>query len=296
MLSHFRCTDGMEIPVPDCIKSGGCRLNDRCQTIPYLHLAADEREWTGEGSTTQLLNGTMYSFLRIAKSYAIDPDEMAFAIHGTKVHTNLETKAKALGLPSEISTTDDGRNAIDLLHYENGELQLIDEKTWGSFKVAKAMGITQTGKKPDPSGEVYKTNSKYGNKGDPKMVAVFSMNLAKQDNVDTELQLNRYRILLHDQGIDASKMTVHTTVRDGGLRAARDRGVIRNTYMIPIKRLDDDHVREYFDIKQEQLVQAIETGQWSEPCNMHESWDGNRCRDYCPVSRHCPKGMIMGGN
>ncbi|GAG88317.1 unnamed protein product, partial [marine sediment metagenome] len=43
-----------------------------------------EREWTGEASTTQLLNGTMYSFLKIIQPYIVDPDDMAFAIHGTR--------------------------------------------------------------------------------------------------------------------------------------------------------------------------------------------------------------------
>ena len=96
MLEWFRCPEKQLIPVKDCFTK--CRLPERCEPLPYLHLAAAEREWTGIPSTTQLLNGTMMSFLKITKPYTIDPDDMAFAIHGTIAHTQLEEKAKELGM------------------------------------------------------------------------------------------------------------------------------------------------------------------------------------------------------
>ncbi len=293
MLEWFRCPDGEIIPVKECLSK--CRTDERCQTIPYLHLAASEREWTGEASTTQLLNGTMYTFLKITLPYVIDPDDMAFAIHGTKSHAQLEEKAKELGLPSELSATQDGRNVIDLIESEDSVITLTDYKTWGSFRVAKCLGIVKTGEKPDPSGAVYQKSGKWGAAGTPKMVSVLQQMPQQADNHDAELQLNRYRIMAEKLGISINKMRVHIIVRDGGLVIARSRGIERNTYMVPVKRLDHDLVVNYFKVKQENLRQAIEQGTWDKPCDNRECWDGIRCRDYCEVAFGCAKGMLETG-
>lgn len=293
MLEWFKCLDGEIIPYKDCLTK--CRMPERCETLPYLHLAADEREWTGEASTTQLLNGTMYTFLKITQPYIIDPDDMAFAIHGQKAHTQLETKAKELGMPSELSTTHDGRNVIDLIEYEDEILTLTDTKTWGSFRVAKALGVVKTGTKPDPSGGVYKKTGVWGVAGSPKMIAVFQQMPQQVDNVDAELQLNRYRMLLEENGIKVDKMRIHVIVRDGGLAVARGRGIERNTYLIPIVRMEDSDVRGYFMGKELDLQQALKIGHCDKPCSERECWDGIRCRDYCEVWNYCPKGLIEKG-
>ena len=293
MLEWFRCLDKEIIPYKECLTK--CRMQSRCETIPYLHLAAGEREWTGEASTTQLLNGTMYSFLKITQPYVIDPDDVAFMIHGTKSHAQLEEMAKSLGLASEISTTYDGRNVIDLIEYEDGIITLTDYKTWGSYRVAKALGIVEIGKKPDPSGAVYKSSGKWGKAGSTKMVTVFQQMPQNADNWETELQLNNYRIKAEVIGIIPNKMQVHVIVRDGSLAVARSRGVERNTYLIPIKKLDNDMVKGYFRDKADNLNEALEAGKWSIPCDSRECWDGVRCRDYCEVAMYCPKGLIEKG-
>lgn len=294
MLEWFRCPDTQVIPYKDCLSK--CRMPERCETLAYLHLASSEREWTGEASTTQLLNGTMNTFLKITQPYVIDPDDMAFAIHGTKSHTQLEEKAKELGLPSELSTTQDGRNVVDVIEYEDGIMTLTDYKTWGSYRVAKAIGIVETGKKPDPTGAVYKTTTKYGKAGSPKMVSVFQRMPQQADNTDAELQLNRYRVMLGDMGIVPDRMRIHVIVRDGGLAVSRGRGITRNTYMIPIKQLDNNSVKDYFNKKIIDLKLALDMGYWTTPCDNKECWDSVRCRDYCEVAMYCPKGLIeIGG-
>ena len=293
MLEWFKCPDGEIIPYKDCLTK--CRMPERCETLPYLHLAADEREWTGEASTTQLLNGTMHTFLKITQPYIIDPDDMAFAIDGTKTHTQLETKAKDLGLSAELSMTQDGRNIVDLIEYEDNILIFTDYKRWGSFRVAKALGIVQTGKKPDPSGEVYKRGGAWGAAGSPKMIAVFQQMPQQVDNVDAELQLNNYRIMAEARGIVPDKLRVHVMVRDGGLAVARGRGIERNTYLIPVPKMDDGEVNDYFITKATHLQQALHVGVWSVPCSERECWDGIRCRDYCEVWNYCPKGLIEKG-
>lgn len=293
MLEWFKCPDGELIPYKNCLVK--CRMSERCETLPYLHLASSEREWTGEASTTQLINGTMYSFLKITRPYFIDPDSMAFAIHGTKSHEQLEIIAKQLGLTAELSLTHDGRNLVDLIEYEDGILTLTDTKTWGSFRVAKALGIVESGKRPDPSGNVYKRSGTWGKAGSPKMVTVFQKMPQQADNYEAELQLNRYRLMLESTGIHVDKMRVHVIVRDGGLSVAKTRGVERNTYLIPITRMDDNIVEAYFSGKANDLNKALEQGEWSIPCNNRECWDGVRCRDYCEVAMYCTKGLLEKG-
>ena len=293
MLEWFQCPDKQLIPVKDCLTR--CRLPERCEPLPYLHLAASEREWTGTPSTTQLLNGTMMSFLKITKPYSIDPDDMAFAIHGTLAHTQLEEKAKELGMLAEVSATFDGRNVADLIEKDNGDITLTDYKTWGSYRVAKALGLVETGKKPNPSGEVYKISGKWGKAGSPKMVPVFQCVPSEVDNYEAELQLNRYRVMLAKLGINITRMRVHAIVRDGGLQVAGSRGIDRNTYLIPVQKLVDEQVEEYFLDKTNELQQALADGKWDTPCDNRECWDGVRCRDYCPVNMFCPKGILEKG-
>lgn len=294
MLEWFKCPDDVIIPYKECLVK--CRMAERCETLPYLHLASAEREWTGTASTTQLLNGTMYTFLKITQPYVIDPDAMAFAIHGTKSHAQLEAKAKELGLTAELSVTQDGRNIIDLIEYEDGIITLTDTKTWGSFRVAKALGMVETGKKPDPSGAVYQRSGKWGKVGSAKMVSVFQAMPQAADNLDAELQLNNYRVKFEETtSIHIDKMRVHVIVRDGGLVVARSRGITRNTYLIPVERMDDEDVMEYFTNKTFDLNQALDTKSCNQPCNNRECWDGIRCRDYCEVAHCCPKGLIEKG-
>jgi len=289
MLEWFKCPDGKIIPVKDCLQE--CRMEERCLTLPTLLLISEEREWNGVASTTQLLNGTMLEFLKLTQPYVVDPDKRAFMLAGTKHHAGLEEFANKLGLPAEIALNID-RDIFDLLEPDNGGYTLTDYKLWGSFKVAKALGIVEVGKQPDPSGATYKTSGRWGKAGDAKLVPVFQQMPQEADNWEAELQLNRYRIMLEERGIKINRMQLQVTVRDGGLAIAHSRGLTRNTYRIPIKMLDDGKVLSYFDDKAAKLAKALEQGSWDEPCNERECWDGVRCRDYCEVARNCPKGIL----
>jgi len=290
-LTHYICPDGQTVPVPQCLNK--CRMGERCLTLPTLKLLSAEREWNGKPSTTQLLNGTMYEFLKLTKPFSADPDSRAFMLSGSRHHKALEEAAIELGLPAEIALSVD-RDIFDLLEVdEDGGLVLTDMKLWGSFRVAKVLGIVEVGKRPDPSGAKYKTTTQFGKAGSPRMVTVFQQIPSEADNWEAEMQLNNYRIMLEDLGIPIARMQLQVTVRDGGLQAANSRGVTRNTYRIPIPRLDDDEVREYFYNKAEDLIQAMETGEWTEPCSERESWEGARCAKYCEVWAYCTKGQLL---
>jgi len=290
MLEWFQCPDKELIPVKGCITK--CRMDERCLTLPTLKLISTERKWNGKPSTTQLLNGTMYEFLKLTQPYAVDPDSRAFMLAGTKHHQALEKVAKELNLPSEVALSMD-RDIFDLLEDEDGELVLSDYKLWGSFKVAKALGIVDVGKQPDPSGAVYKSSGKWGKAGDPKMVSVFQAMPQEADNWEAEYQQNNYCNKLEDVGVNLKRMQLQVTVRDGGTSIAYSRGIIKNTYRIPIPRLDRDVIDEYFGHKEKALLTALEQGSWDEPCNNAESWEGRRCdKKYCEVWHYCPKGIL----
>jgi hypothetical protein len=288
-LTWFKCPDEKVIKVEDCLKQ--CRLEERCLTLPTLTLIAQEREWKGVASTTQLLNGTMLEFLKLTQPYMVDPDKRAFMIAGTKHHQNLEEFAKLLGLPAELPLTID-RDIFDLLEPENDDWTLTDYKLWGSYRVARALGLVEVGKKPDPTGAVYKVSGKWGKAGSPKMVSIFQSMPQEVDVFNEELQLNRYRIMLEEHGISIVKMQLQITVRDGGLAIAFSRGLFRNTYKIPIMKLDDSDVLGYFQAKDADLHAALDEGSWEVPCNERECWDGVRCKSYCEVARNCPKGIL----
>jgi len=234
----------------------------------------------------------MYSFLKLAQPYMVDPDSRAFMLAGTKHHNALEEVAKELGLLSEIALNID-RDIFDLLEQdEDGGLVLSDYKNWGSYRVAKALGIVEVGKQPDPSGATYQRSGAWGKAGSPKMVSVFRQMAQEADNWEAEYQINHYRIMLEEQGVQIKRMQVQVTVRDGGLSVAHSRGVTRNTYRIPIPKLGNRQVKNYFAAKEKDLLTALEQGSWSEPCNERENWDGARCRGYCEVWRYCPKGVL----
>ena len=289
MLEKFQCPDKETILVPECLKK--CRMQERCMTLPTLTLISQEREWSGVASTTQLLNGTMLEYLKLTKPYTVDPDSRAFMLQGTKHHKALETIAKELGMASEIPLSVD-RDIFDLIEVEESQIVLTDYKLWGSYRVAKALGVTKVGTKPDPSGAVYKTTSKWGKAGEPKMVNIFTQIPANADNWEVEYQLNRYRVMLEELGVKVTRLQLQVTVRDGGLAIATSRGLDRNTYRIPIKLLPNQEVIDYFALKAENLNKALIYG-WTEPCTPAECWDGNRCSGYCDVSMFCPRGQLI---
>lgn len=263
------------ILIEDCI--GHC--TDRCLTLPTIKAITQEREWTGNPSTTRLLNGTMLEFLKITKDYTVNPQNRAFALVGTKHHTMLKEIADELKLPSEISLGPDGHDVFDLIEPENDHWTLTDYKVWGSYRVARALGIVKSGKGKEAT---FIT--------DPGMVDLW----------ETELQLNHYRVMLEKLGMKIGRMQVQVTVRDGGLQMAKTRGIDFNIGLIPIKRLDDMEVLNYFAWKKTKLLDTLEEYKNNpeylpEPCNDKESWDGNRCRGYCEVAQNCPKGIIEQG-
>lgn len=267
----FLCPDKIQYPITDCLTK--CRMYERCLTKPILSIVVRQREWKGIPSTTQLLNGTIMEYLKITHDYSIDPREQAFVLLGVMVHADHESAATKLNLPAEIALDGD-RNIIDFLEPDESQAgfwKLWDLKVWGSYRVAKALGISKVeGSKP----------------------ARFVTNPEQAEHWEEDMQLNRYRILLMGRGVAVSDMTLQVIVRDGDTYMATGRGVTEKFYKIAIPRLDDAEVASYFASKYFRLLESLEGKREPDLCDDRECWQGRRCVDYCDVAEWCPKGQM----
>ena len=297
MLTELVCPDGDKILLAACQDT--CRLRHRCLTLPTIMKVTHERVPVYDGlgrlqlSTTALLNGTMYEYLKHRHDYSINPKSRAFALLGSDHHQALERWAHLLDLQAEESLTEDDRNMFDLLEQEGLDEHmrpvyvLTDYKTWGSFKVAKTFGIVADG----PGAKVYYTDS-YG-KQRYRTQKSFVTRKENADAFELEMQMNRYRIMLEAKhNISVARMQVQITVRDGGLQMARQRGVDELMYNEFVDFVPDVDVNQYFHDKQQQMNAAFDTG---EPtiCNPRERWDDMRCRGYCEIVEHCWHGRTV---
>ncbi len=316
MLKYFIDPDGEKLLIKDCLEKG---LLSKYYPLAYLNLCAEQREWTGKPSTTMLINGTRMEYLKILTPYAESPDSQAFRVLGTKSHAKLELyadeKAHAeIGMDYEEIT-----GITDMLEMqEDGTYWLIDYKTWGSYKVGKALGIVKKERDLlDENGTpvLYKRSGRNYTEGDVKKDYYYEQDINAVDIRDVELQLNRYRVALQIcYGIKISKMLVFCIVRDGGTYLAKNRGIKNNTYYIEIKEIPDEEIRTIFNDKKYDLTIAvseynnkvIRTGMidslYQETldlesladncpimCTDAESWNGKRCESYCPVAEMCHK-------
>ena len=289
-LTHVQCPNGTLAPVDICLSY----CQHPCATLPTRRLLTKEREWKGKASTTQLLNGTMLEFLKITNSYSIDLQDRVFILLGINTHGVLEESAKQLNIPAEIALSED-RDIFDLLEPCQDGFVLSDYKVWGSYKVAKALGVIPSGKKPDPSGELYKSSGKWGKAGTPKMIDTFEIHPEKGEMWETELQLNRYRVMLSDRNVKIIKMQLQIMVRDFSTRIGDRRGLEQGMYLTDVRVIPDVDVRRYFAEKEEALALALKQGHWEHTCTERECWDGVRCKGYCDVASLCPRGIMYEG-
>lgn len=290
-LKYALCPDGKKTEVTACLN--WCPLGDRCLPLPTLHAILWEREWTGTPSTTQLINGTRLEYLKLTCDYGIDPKDRAFALLGTWHHGRLQAIAKKLNVLSEEKLEGEVTGIFDLLEPDEqtkGEAYILtDYKTSGSFKVAQWLGLVGH-KVPDPSGAVYQRNGDGYQKGDPKMVTEWTPDPSKADLWSEELQLNNYRLMVEALGFPVSRMRLQVTVRDGGTFVAENRGIMEKMYMIPVKRLEDEHIETYFALKKQTLQAYLSLKEIPLPCSARESWAGRRCAGYCDVAEFCSEG------
>lgn len=282
MISNFKCPDAIICAISECLKN--CRMDRRCLSLPTLRLIAEQRPWEGKPSTTQLLKGTREAYLMIiSDDLTEDPKDQVFRILGTKGHELLEQFTETGEISEERLHDEFASGKLDF--YDPELKALYDYKTWGSYKVMKALGIEMV---DEGTGELYKSGAK---KGQEKTHKVVKQGIP--DMWEAELQLNHYRLLVEASGFPVKHMFIEAIVRDGGTFSATNRGIKDNAYLIPVKRLPDDEVRAYFKAKSEALLKALETQILPERCSNLECWEGRKCKDYCLVADKCDYGRKL---
>ena len=281
MKVFFRCPDGEQQRILKCWTE--CRMGRRCAPLAYLKACAEQRAWTGKPSVTQLLNGTRLSYLLLTTDQTVSPDDLAFQTVGTGAHLSLQRRG---GDGSEVGIEYEGITGIfDYVEQWGDETVLWDYKVVGSYAVAKAIGMTAQ-KKPllNEDGEQMMWHGK------PRTLTSFSIDPDQRDLKDWARQVNFYRIA-HERGenLTVHHMFIWAVVRDGGTIIAKQRGIDHNTYLIDVPVLDDQTIIDYFTAKRDALMGALEHGVVPAQCTREEAWDGNRCKNYCPVSEECKK-------
>ena len=298
-LARFTCPDKQTIEVSDCMEK--CRLGTRCVSKATLAVIRDSaREWTGTPSVTQLMNGTRMSFLQMTRPYALEPRSQAYSLLGSAHHKLLEDAAKKeLGMIPEQRVEHYGISGQldNLTINDDGTYTLLDYKTYGSFAVARLLGIVMEERM---TGEFYKRSGKGYKAGDPKKRKVPVVIPTAADKKKETFQLNAYRFIFESAlGIKISKLELQVVVRDGNTMIARNRGVTEQIYYpVEIPMISDHVVTQYFGPRANELVAYIQknhgiphSSQILPPvCTEEETWNGRRCISYCDVVEFCPEG------
>ena len=94
--------------------------------------------------------------------------------------------------------------------------------------------------------------------------------------------------MLESNGYPVDNMYVQMTIRDGGVHAAKSRGVYNNIYLVKVPYINDDILRTKFLDKRDALVHSLERKTVPNMCTSEETWDGRKCKSYCPVRESCP--------
>lgn len=290
----FECPDGFEIKIEECIEK--CRMDGRCVSKPTLIvMARGRRRWTGKISATQGLNGTRLEYLKIKHEYAESPVSRAFALLGTFHHLKLQQAEIGNALAEERLEDEFGFGTFD--YYEAEERALYSFKTAGSYKVNRALGKKKVTKDVE-TGEVYKSGAR---KGQPKTRKESTWSMTEPDVFEWQMQDSRYAWMLSGMGFPVEKIYVQVTVRDFTAQTARQYGLDRQIYVIPIDVFPKDVVEEFYRTKQAELSGYLSLGMIPPPCDPRERWaeedvndletPGRRCSGYCPVWSYCDLGI-----
>ncbi|MBM2828697.1 MAG: hypothetical protein HW408_1229 [Actinobacteria bacterium] len=285
----FECPDGGKIQIEKCLVS--CRMGARCVAKPTLMLMSKRREWKGKISATQGLNGTRMEYLKITQPFSERPTDRAFALLGTFHHLKMQGVAVPESLTEEWMEDEAGTGMFDC--YDAEEKALYDFKTCGCYKINKALGkVKEENEVIIPDGEdgsgFYKSGAR---KGMAKTRKVITWSLGDPDIFEWQMQLSRYAWMIKDAGFEVERAYVQATARDFNQQNARQYGLDRQIYIIPVEILAREVVVPFYLAKQEALLYALANKETPPPCAPKETWDGRRCAGYCPVWQYCDVGI-----
>lgn len=281
--TKFICPNGQEIEITRCLQK--CPYGQRCMFLPTLRAVAASLNRNIEKPTvTELLAGTMETFLKRTTDYVVDPIKQLYALHGTAVHTLNENHVDENMLSEQRLSNEITSGKFDLYgNILSTDNTLGDYKITSSYKLMKALGFYKV---DVPTGEVYKTGNK---KGQPKTRKEWRTDGVKHI-LDWAIQLNYYRILLEEKGYKVERMEIQALCRDFNLRMAAERNITSPIYLIHINKISDRWVKLYMKTKVERLNKALQTGKTQYICSNKERWQDRKCKDYCVVTENCPYG------
>lgn len=283
----FICPDGSQVAIESCLVS--CENRQRCMFLPTLRAVAKSlNRGIVEPTVTELIAGTRETFLKKTVDYAVNPQDVLYALHGSAVHTINENHTEG-NMLTEIRLKDEitsGKFDLygEILDRDSGVLG--DIKVTSSYKIQKALGKYKV---EVPTGEVYKTGIK---KGQPKFKKEWRDDGCRSI-LDWAIQLNYYRILLQAQGLEVSKMVIQALCRDNSLRIANERGIDQAIYLIAIHPISDRWIHRYMRYKAQALRKALRSGKLPPICKAKERWHDRKCQNYCQVAEHCPRGQAV---
>ena len=285
--TKFICPNGKRVTIKRCLAA--CPQQERCMFLPTLRAVAKSLDRGIKGATvTELISGIREVYLKKKTSYAVDPQNVLYALHGQAVHTIHEENMDGEMLGEERLRDKVTSGKFDLYGkiIDQDEGVLGDLKVTSSYKLMKALGIYKI---DVPTGEFYKSGAK---KGREKTRKEF-----RYDGVrhvwDWAVQLNYYRMLLEQAGFEVKRMYIQALCRDSNLRTASERGITKQIYIIPIHRISDHWLKSYFSRKSSLLKQALRKKELPPPCSVKETWHGKKCLEYCDVREHCPHAQQM---
>ena len=281
--TKFICPTGQKIDIARCLKK--CPYGQRCMFLPTLRaVAASLNRNIQQPTVTELLAGTMETFLKRTTDYVVDPIKQLYALHGTAVHTINENHVDETMLSEQRLFDNITSGKFDLFgKILDKENTLGDYKITSSYKLMKALGYYKV---DVPTGEVYKTGTK---KGQPKIRKEWRTDGVKH-LLDWAIQLNYYRILLEERGYTVNRMEIQAMCRDFNLRMAVERNITSPIYLIHINKISDHWVKLYMRTKAARLQKALKTGKTFHICSSKERWQDRKCKDYCAVAENCPYG------
>lgn len=283
--TQFICPDGEKTPIwgPDgCLST--CRMGSRCIMLPTMRAIAQSvapRKLHGF-SVTELIKGARETFLMRTNDYAVDPQDTAFAVHGSAIHDVNQRHSYGNFLAEERLSYKGISGQFDLYGdlLGNGKAYVGDYKNVASYKVMRAMGGYL---KNVDTGEFFKTGPR---KGLPKTKKVLFTD-GVHDVFDWAIQTNFYRILLEQAGFQVDGMLVQAIVRDWNVAVCSARGIDRRIYVMRMNPISDNHIFRFLEEKRKTVETALSRDTTPPPCNVRERWNDRKCEKWCAVADHC---------
>lgn len=280
--TKFICPNGGSCAIGECLI--GCHNGNRCMAQPTLAALANSVKPRNLEfpSVTELIAGTREIYLKHTTDYAVNPDDLLFAAHGSALH-KLAEEASTPGILTELRLNN-GEYTGQVDSYgegivEDGKYSLVDMKVTSSYKAMRVLGLYKV---DVPTGEVYKTGTKKGQPKTRKEVREGGV----RDLFEWAVQVNAYRLLLEEAGYRVDDMFIQMLVRDYSLKTAGERGIDRPTYLVKINKISDHWLKLWLKTKAKRLQTAMDTG-ITKSCSSRETWKGRKCNGYCPVAEQC---------